>query len=80
MANAIQFLKEEEFDQFRNSDSTVKFIRIIDKLFDFLNSRNPFGKGYKKPIFQNDLPYLKNMVQEYIKYLFLLKSRGKTII
>lgn len=75
VANAIQFLKEEEIDQFKDSDSTIEFIRIIDRLFDFLNSRNPFAKRYKKPIYENNIPYLRNMIEEHTKYLFSLRTK-----
>ena len=33
--------------QFQGSKATVKFIRHIDLLFDILNTRNPYAKGYK---------------------------------
>lgn len=66
VANAIEFLKQEELTQFQNSDGTIKFIRIIDRLLDFLNSRSPFGKGFKKPITPNCIQNLRNMVDEYI--------------
>lgn len=53
----------------------MKFIKIIDRLFDLLNSRNPFGKEYKQPITKYNLPYLKIMVEDCSKYLFQLKSK-----
>jgi hypothetical protein len=28
----------------------VHYLRVIDRLFDILNSRNPFAKGYKAPM------------------------------
>lgn len=60
VANTINFLKQEGFDDFKDSDETVSFIRVIDRLFDFLNSRNPFGKNFKQPITpQNCLIYKK---------------------
>jgi len=31
---------------FKGCEATVKFIRTIDHLFDMLNSRNPFAKGF----------------------------------
>ena len=80
MANAIEFLKQEELTLFQNSDGTIKFIRIIDRLFDFLNSRSPFGKGFKKPITPNCIQNLRNIVDEYIQYLFSLQNKeGKSL-
>ena len=35
---------------FVDAAGTIKFIRAIDKIFDILNSRTSFGKGYKQPI------------------------------
>lgn len=74
VANAIEFLKQEELTQFQNSDGTIKFIRIIDRLFDFLNSRSPFGKGFKKPITPNCIQNLRNMVTN----IFNIYSHCKT--
>lgn len=39
-----------KLDQFKGSSATVKFIRMLDRLFDLLNSRNPCAKGYKSPL------------------------------
>lgn len=32
-------------------EETIKFIRTIDRLFDFLNTRSPFGKGLEDSFF-----------------------------
>lgn len=48
VANAMNFLKTENIPEFEDSEATIKFIYIIDRLFDFMNSRNPFAKGFKK--------------------------------
>ena len=51
VADAIEFLNVSmKLTEFQNSDGTVKFVRMIDRLFDMLNSRNPLGKGYKQPL------------------------------
>ncbi|EFN60692.1 THAP domain-containing protein 9, partial [Camponotus floridanus] len=74
VANAIMFLQEEGIEEFKNCEATVEFINIIDQLFDFLNSRNPFGKGYKKPIFANNLPKINSSIENKINYLFNLRD------
>ncbi|KYN26640.1 THAP domain-containing protein 9 [Trachymyrmex cornetzi] len=74
VANAIEFLKNKGLEEFKDSSATIQFIRKIDRIFDFLNSRNPFGKGFKKPIFKQDIEHLKYMVDEIIQYLFSLKT------
>lgn len=55
VANAINYLDKEGYAEFQGSSATVEFIYIIDKVFDMLNARNPFGKGYKAPIYPNSL-------------------------
>lgn len=75
VANAIEFLEKEGFEEFNGSSATVKFLRRINRLFDILNSRNPFGKGYKTPIFEKNIEYLKNTTEDIIKYLFSLRTK-----
>ena len=51
VAYALEFLMHlDGCDAFKNAGATIQFIRIVDKLFDLLNSRNPYGKGYKQPL------------------------------
>lgn len=78
VANAINFLKDERLDDFKDSESTIKFIKIIDRLFDFLNSRNPFGKHFKQPLTIHNFFYLQAMVEKNIEYLFSLKCKNGT--
>jgi len=75
VANAIDFLRNEGLDNFRDSESTVQFIRIIDRLFDFLNSRNPFDRNFKQPITRHNFYYFQTMIEENIEYLFSLKCK-----
>ena len=50
VANAIDFLdKSVKLPNFSGSSGTVVFIGTIDRLFDLLNSRNPWAKGFKAP-------------------------------
>jgi len=88
VADSLQYLKNTS-DDFKNCDPTIKFIRIVDEIFDFLNSRNPFAKGHKQPIRSNNIVYLENRMTQLIKYLYSLKtvdgvdlwkSRRKTFI
>lgn len=45
VADGFQFLKQTS-NGFKNGEPTIQFIRIIDEIFNFLNSRTPFGKGF----------------------------------
>lgn len=42
IADAIQYLQKNGEVQFQNSESTVYFIRLVDRLFDILNSNSFF--------------------------------------
>ena len=69
VVDAIDWLRGEGAPEFQGSSATTKFIRTLDRIFDFLNSRNPFGKGFKRPIFRNNVTYLQKQIGEWIDYL-----------
>jgi hypothetical protein len=65
VADAIEFLdKSMKLKEFQNSIGTVKFIRIVDRLFDILNSRNPIANGFKQPL----RPQSRNTWEEILKH------------
>ncbi|KYN29019.1 THAP domain-containing protein 9 [Trachymyrmex cornetzi] len=83
-AAALEFLKFSEVGGFNKCEPTVEFLRAIDEIFDFLNSRNPFAKGFKKP---NNINYLRERMENKINYLYsnnqdllLCTSKRKTFI
>lgn len=47
VADSLQFLSKTS-TEFEKCDATIKFIRTIDEVFDFLNSRNPVAKVLNK--------------------------------
>lgn len=72
VADALQFLLDAGVPEFKECGPTIEFIRKIDRLFDFLNGRNPFGKGFKKPIYGDNIGFLKRMIIPIVEYLFTL--------
>lgn len=51
VADALEYCSQTlKLPQFEGSAATVKFIRIFDRLFDILNSRNPLAKGLKSTL------------------------------
>ena len=51
VADAIEYCATHlKLKQFQGAEATIKFIRIFDRLFDMLNSRNPLAKGFKSPL------------------------------
>ena len=50
-ADALEYLdKVMELKQFAGCSATVEFIRLFNRLFDILNSRNPITKGSKSAL------------------------------
>ncbi|KAK6175150.1 hypothetical protein SNE40_013672 [Patella caerulea] len=79
-----QHLKLKEFG---NSQATVRFIRIIDRLFDILHSRNPLTKNYTAPLRSSNEHFWMLFLLEAYEYIskltnnngnLMTSSRGKT--
>lgn len=49
---------------------------MVDRVFDFLNFRNPFGEEFKKPLNRDNLEQVKNVVD----YLSSLTAIKRTLI
>ena len=60
--------------QFSDSAATVKFLRIFDELFDVLNSRNPFGTGFKAPMRKTNRDRWQKALDNADKYIRQLKD------
>eukprot|EP00795_Rhopilema_esculentum_P005625 gene5625-biopygen7467 len=55
VASAIEYCRTVlKLKQFEGSEATVQFIRNIDRLFDILNSRNPWAKGFNSALRVNN--------------------------
>lgn len=52
----------------------------MDRLFDFLNSRNPLERGFKRPISATDLSFLGREVNKILEYLFTLKTVNNQLL
>jgi len=49
--SAIEFChKDLSPPQFKGSEKTVQFIRMVDQMFDYLNSKNPNQKFFKSNV------------------------------
>lgn len=56
--------------------ATAEFCRVIDRIFDYLNSKSKFSKGFKSPIFKSNINTLENIIIPLIRYLYTLKFKG----
>ena len=74
VADALGFLMRCGHPLFIDAAGTIKFIRAIDKVFDILNSRTPFGKGYKQPIRLASESHITNSLNGITEYLLSLRT------
>ena len=75
IADAINFLDNGlQLQHFKGSESTVEFIRIVDRLFDILNSRSPVAKGFKQPLRLSTQGRWLSILQNTAHDLLSLKS------
>ena len=76
VADAIEFLMKSGHPDFADAHGTIFFIRTVDQLFDLLNSRSPFGKGFTKPLFLHDAARWKGIVERSVNYLIKLTDKA----
>ena len=75
------FLRDEEkIPEFEGGEATTKFIRIIDKAFDMLNSRHPLAKGFKAPVRLSNLHMWLQQCEEIVQYLLSLRDKDGILI
>jgi hypothetical protein len=74
VADAIEFLDNLGLPDFQNSRATVLFLQTVDRVFDFLNSRSPYGKGYKRPVNANNIEFFERESKKWIAYFLKLKT------
>lgn len=73
VADALKFLNESKVPRFDGCEPTIKFVKIIDHLFDYFNSRDPHGKYFKAPIRESNKQFYENELKNYTDYLCSLK-------
>jgi hypothetical protein len=79
VADAIDFLRKSGHPDFIGSEATTEFIRIFDRIFDIMNSRTPYQRGYKRPLYLNNMDYCLNIFAETEKYIKTLKVNDISI-
>ena len=82
MADAIDFCRDHlNLPEFKDSEATSKFIRIIDRLFDICNSRNPFSGGYNAPFKPANEGWIKEFFISATSYLSNLSDlQGRKLV
>jgi hypothetical protein len=74
VADAIEFLMKCGEEGFEDAAGTVNFIRIIDRLFDMMNSKNAFAQGFKQPLRPNNSSCWTQVFGDSIAYLLTLRT------
>jgi len=74
---ALHFLENSiQYHEFKGASYTAQFCKIINDIFDVLNSKNLFCKTPgRKAITEASLPKLKKQIDEWIEYLEQLEIR-----
>ena len=76
VVDTIEYLMTSGHPKFADAEGTIRFIRIIDKLFDLFSSRKSFGKGFKKPLFLYDATRWKSTIDTSMSYLLSLTDKS----
>lgn len=50
VADALGFLRSTGHTDFVGNKATVEYLRYLDRIFDILDSKNPFRTGFKSPL------------------------------
>ena len=58
-----------QLSEFQGCEETIAFLRLINQLFNILNSRNPLGKGYKAALTQKNENYWHHFLADAVTYL-----------
>lgn len=80
VADAIDFLRRSGNSDFFYSEATTEFIRIFDRLFDMMNSRNIYAKGFKSPLSLKNKEVWENIFKKSEMYIKQLKIGYKNIL
>lgn len=70
VADAIEFLDEKlQLPDFKHSQGTVEFIRLMNDIFEIFNSRQMSDKFYKQPLHKENYKFIMERLDYGKKYL-----------
>ncbi|KAL7635341.1 UNVERIFIED_CONTAM: hypothetical protein RMT77_014408 [Armadillidium vulgare] len=79
VANSLQFCLENAIEGFEEAEETIRFVSIIDRSFDILNSRSPFAKGFKSALFPH-IDKWRCWINESLEYLTNLNDKSGSFL
>lgn len=80
VADAINTLREIGDPQFVDSEGTENFLRIINDLFDIMNSRSPHAPGFKAPLSKWNSHISFDRLDSCFQYISKLRTEGNTLL
>ncbi|KAL3221091.1 hypothetical protein MRX96_029648 [Rhipicephalus microplus] len=82
VADALDFCESTlKLPQFKGAHATAEFIRMFDRLFDVLNSRNLFGRSYKAALRKANEASMRTFFEKAELYITKLKdAKEKPVI
>ena len=81
VADALEFLREDCSDtRQKDNEATVNFVRKIHHLFDLLNSRSPFARGFEAALRCHNMRYWTECLSELRDYISALKTVDGTLL
>ena len=78
IADASAFIMYSGHPFIQNAEATIHFMRTIDRLFDILNVKNLYGKGFKQPLKSCNQIIWGELKVNLIEYLLTLKTISGT--
>jgi len=74
VASSLEFVaKDLEMPQFKDADATIAFIRVVDQLFDTLNSKSCFAKEFKSVLRPTNEQFWRPFLVDARDYVLSLK-------
>ena len=82
VADALDFCRIDcKNPKFSESAATSKFLRMIDRVFDILNSRNPLARGTKAPMSSENKAEWESIFSKTLTYIMKLKTwKGQLLV
>ncbi|NWJ12132.1 THAP9 transposase, partial [Crypturellus undulatus] len=81
VADALEHLQNLGLASFQNCSGTVKFVRLMSRLRDVFQGRNPTARGHKGPLLVGNYSKIRHLFREARSFLLALTdSMGRCAI
>jgi len=81
VANALTTMSKLNHPDFANVEPTVKYLKIFDRIFDVMNSKNLNNCNWKAPLQEKNEFCFKSIFNETVEYICNLKTvDGKSVL